>query len=251
LAVIIFEHRLKMPFTFSHPAIVLPLIFLKRQWLSATGLIIGSMTPDFEYFLRMKVQSEYSHTLLGLLWFDLPFGLLLCFLYHGIVRNSLINNSPLFLKERLPLYKRFDWTDYFKNNWLRVVASLLVGAFSHLVWDSFTHDTGFFVRRFPNFQNPISFADWELPAYKLLQHLSTLAGGLFIIITLLTLKKHSASVTNQFYKYWSLVIAITLTVLIVRLAFGLSYRQYGNVIVTVISGGLVSLLVTPLILKRE
>jgi len=43
-----------MPFTFSHPAIVLPLATLRRQWISATGLIIGSITPDFEYFIRMK-----------------------------------------------------------------------------------------------------------------------------------------------------------------------------------------------------
>jgi hypothetical protein len=242
---------LQMPFTFSHPAIILPLTFLKRQWLSATGLIVGSMTPDFEYFIRMKVQSEYSHTLSGLFWFDLPLGLILCFLYHGIVRNSLINNSPLFLKERLSAYINFDWTNYFKNNSLIVVVSLLVGAFSHFLWDSFTHETGFFVRRLSLLQSPISFGNSVFPTYKLLQHLSTLAGGLFIIITLLTLKKRSAPATNHFYKFWSLAIAITLTVLIIRLAFGLSYHQYGNVIATVISGGLVSLLVTPLILKRE
>jgi hypothetical protein len=30
-----------MPFTFSHPAIVLPLTFLPRQWFSFTGLVIG------------------------------------------------------------------------------------------------------------------------------------------------------------------------------------------------------------------
>ena len=54
-----------MPFTFSHPAIVLPLKYLPKKWFSFTGLIIGSMTPDFEYFLRMKVKSDYSHTLNG------------------------------------------------------------------------------------------------------------------------------------------------------------------------------------------
>ncbi|SEF46838.1 protein of unknown function [Flavobacterium urumqiense] len=42
-----------MPFTFSHPAIILP--FLKNKKLSATALIIGSMSPDFEYFFRMKM----------------------------------------------------------------------------------------------------------------------------------------------------------------------------------------------------
>ena len=39
-----------MPFTFSHPAIVLPLTFLRRQWFSLTGLAVGSLTRDVKYF---------------------------------------------------------------------------------------------------------------------------------------------------------------------------------------------------------
>ncbi|WP_113654854.1 DUF4184 family protein, partial [Pedobacter namyangjuensis] len=30
-----------MPFTFSHPAIVLPLTYLPKKWFSLTGLVIG------------------------------------------------------------------------------------------------------------------------------------------------------------------------------------------------------------------
>ena len=67
-----------MPFTLAHPAIVLPLA-AKKLRMSATGLVIGSMVPDFEYFIRMRTESKYSHTLAGLFWFDLPLGLLLCF----------------------------------------------------------------------------------------------------------------------------------------------------------------------------
>jgi hypothetical protein len=93
-----------MPFTFSHPAIVIPLA-AKKIRLSATGLIVGSMAPDFEYFIRMKNVSRYSHTAMGLFWFDLPLALLLCFIYHLIVRNSLFDNLPAFLKERLMVYK--------------------------------------------------------------------------------------------------------------------------------------------------
>lgn len=52
-----------MPFTFSHPSIVLPLTYLPKKWISLTGIVIGSLTPDFEYFLRMKIQSTYSHTI--------------------------------------------------------------------------------------------------------------------------------------------------------------------------------------------
>jgi hypothetical protein len=46
-----------MPFTFLHPAIVLPLTYLPRQWFSLTGLVIGSLTSDFEYVLRVNDKS--------------------------------------------------------------------------------------------------------------------------------------------------------------------------------------------------
>ncbi|MEB0248571.1 DUF4184 family protein, partial [Mucilaginibacter sp. 5B2] len=61
-----------MPFTISHPAVILPLNYLPKRFISLTALVVGSLTPDFEYFIRMKVQSDYSHTLPGLFWFDLP-----------------------------------------------------------------------------------------------------------------------------------------------------------------------------------
>ncbi len=95
-----------MPFTFSHPAIVLPLNYLPKKWFSLTGLVIGSLTPDFEYFIRMKIKSEYSHTLEGLFWFDLPLGVLLAFIFHNIVRNNFYNNLPLFFKSRFSVLNR-------------------------------------------------------------------------------------------------------------------------------------------------
>jgi len=136
-----------MPFTFSHPVIILPLIYLKRKWRSTTGLIVGSIVPDFEYFIRMDGKSFYSHTIAGLFWFDLPLALLLCFIYHQVVRNPLFDNLPWFLNKRMVNFKDFKWTDYFSKNFWVVAVSILIGASSHLLWDSFTHDDGFFVER--------------------------------------------------------------------------------------------------------
>jgi len=84
-----------MPFTFSHPAIVLSLSYLPKRWVSMVGLIIGSMVPDFEYFMRMKVKSIYSHTWPGLFWFDLPLGLILMFIYQILVKDNemMISNT--------------------------------------------------------------------------------------------------------------------------------------------------------------
>jgi hypothetical protein len=84
-----------MPFTFSHPALVLPLYAAGKKYLSLPGLVMGSIAPDFEYFLRMKKGiSYYSHTTAGLLYFNLPLSLVLLFVFHEIVRNLLILHLP-------------------------------------------------------------------------------------------------------------------------------------------------------------
>jgi hypothetical protein len=70
-----------MPFTPAHPAIVLPLI--RSRYFSATGLIIGSLSPDFEYFFKMSVDSIYSHSKVGLFYFDLPVTIVLALLFQS------------------------------------------------------------------------------------------------------------------------------------------------------------------------
>lgn len=42
-----------MPFTFAHPATVLPFAKKHSKHISVTALILGSMAPDFEYFCTL------------------------------------------------------------------------------------------------------------------------------------------------------------------------------------------------------
>jgi hypothetical protein len=129
-----------MPFTFSHPALVLPLYAAGKKYLSLSGLVMGSMAPDFEYFFRMKKGiSYYSHSPAGLLYFNLPLSLGLLFLFHEIVRNPLIFHLPPWLFKRFYVYHAFQWRTYFKKHWLAVVVSVLAGAITHLGWDWLTH----------------------------------------------------------------------------------------------------------------
>jgi hypothetical protein len=238
-----------MPFTFSHPAIVLSLTYLPRQWFSLTGLVIGSLTPDFEYFLRMRIQSNYSHTISGLFWFDLPLGLLLAFIFHRIVRDSLFDNLPTILKSRLSTFKQFDWREYFKRNWLTVTFSILLGAASHIFWDSFTHDHGFFAQTIPALTNSVDVFGRQIPNFKILQHLSTLFGGLVIAFVLFKLPQDKNIFGEFSLKYWSILTALAFTIIAIRLLSGLDYKSYGHLIVTCISAGLISLTLTPMLIK--
>ena len=240
-----------MPFTFSHPAIVLPLTFLPRQWFSLTGLVIGSLTPDFEYFLRMRIQSNYSHSISGLFWFDLPLGILLAFIFHNIVRDILFDNLPTILKSRVMKFKMFDWNNYFKRNWLVVTISVLIGAGSHIFWDSFTHDQGYFVQTIPVLTNTVDFFGRQLPTLKILQHSSTLLGGLVIAFALYKLTPNKNIIGQLNIKYWGIMTTLTLIIIAARLFSGLHYKLYGHVIVTAISAGLISLILTPWLARQK
>ncbi|MDP2060890.1 MAG: DUF4184 family protein [Flavobacteriaceae bacterium] len=240
-----------MPFTFSHPAIILPLTFLPRQWFSLTGLVIGSLTPDFEYFLRMRIKSNYSHTIDGLFWFDLPLGLLLAFLFHNIVRDRLFDNLPTLLKSRFLTFKNFDWNRHFKQNWLVVTISILIGAASHIFWDSFTHEHGYFVQTIPALQNSVDFLGRQIPILKILQHSSTLIGGLVIAFAIYKLPTNNTENKNINLKYWTILAGLTLTIISVRLLSGLDIKQYGNEIVTAISAGLISLTISPWLTRTK
>lgn len=239
-----------MPFTFSHPAIVLPLALLPRKWISLTGLVVGSLLPDFEYFLRMRIESQFSHTIPGVLWFNLPLGILITFLFHVIVRDALIDNLPSMLKSRLFVFKQFDWRGHFKENWIVVSISVIVGTVSHILWDAFTHEHGYFVEAFPVLSTMTYVLDEQIPIYRLLQHGSTFVGALVIAVVLLRLPHCKIASKDISLKYWIILIGLSVIITALRLWIGLEYRSFGHLIATAIAAVLISLILTPLILQR-
>lgn len=226
-----------MPLTFSHPAIVFPFGKTSKRRFSMTALILGSMAPDFEYFIRMRVKSIYSHSFIGLLWFDLPITLILAFIFHNVVKNALVRNLPNFLACRFITFKDFDWNSYFKRNYFIVIISALIGGFSHIAWDSFTHEDGFTVERITYLSSIISIARKHLPVFKILQHGSSFIGAIVISWTILNLPKlQSKVVAPQTGRYWAIVVAICLAVVRANLTLGLDPKMFGHLAVVIISG---------------
>lgn len=238
-----------MPFTFSHPAIILPFRHLPTQWFSFTGLVIGSLSPDFEYFIRMKVQSIYSHTVLGIFWFDLPLAILLAFLFHNLVRDSLFFNLPKSFQSRILFFTEFDWNLYFRKNWITVLISILIGIASHLLWDGFTHNHGYFTEQFSGLKSVFIIYGNEIPAWKIAQHLSSLVGAILIFLAFLKLPKKKIIKHSISKKYWILVFVLTLLVLFIRFSISFNTKAFGNIIVSVIAAFLISLILSPTVLK--
>ena len=238
-----------MPFTLSHPAIVLPLISRHSKWFSTTGLVVGSLIPDFEYFLRMKIQSLYSHTLPGLFFFDLPLALVVCFLFHTIIRDSLLDNLPHFLKSRLSYFQNFAWINYFKQHAWIVVFSIIIGTVSHLLWDAFTHETGFFVLKLTYLQHHLSIGHIDIPVYKICQHTSTLIGALCIGIFIFNLKKANALRKSKQGPYWFLILAVVIIIVLLRLLFAIQTIHIGDIIVTALAAIFLALMICPFLLQ--
>lgn len=160
-----------MPFTLAHPAAVLPLLHKRLPFHFSVGLIIGSVAPDFEYFLQFRMASVGSHSLPGLFAFCLPISLLLAFAWFYVVSIPLTENLPLFLRKRLCIHsdRKPGLTE-----WLYFAVGSLVGGATHLLWDSATHTGGYFVNQWPLLQQPI-YGN-QLPLFKALQHISTIIG---------------------------------------------------------------------------
>jgi hypothetical protein len=216
-----------------------------------TGLIVGSVTPDFEYFIRMRVTSIYSHTWTGMFWFDLPLALLLTFLYHYIIRNSFICNLPVFLKKRLSRYMDFKWTDYFKHHFFTVIICLLVGIASHIFWDGFTHPGGDFVKRISWLRESSEVFGFHILNSRLMHIISTIVGGILVFYAILRIPKATkyAKSRNPVY-YWFIVIGTGVVATNLRILIGLHYWEYYTVATCFISGFIAGAIMAPLLLEK-
>lgn len=239
-----------MPFTFSHPAVVLPLNKLTKQRLvSLTALVIGSMTPDFEYFIRMKILSIYSHTWTGLFWYDLPLGLLLFFIYNAWVKDALIDHLPLCLNRRFSSFK--NNAPSFKPLFIVIVISILIGTASHILWDSFTHPSGYYVRRIHVLKHRVMFLGQQVNLYNILQQASSVIGALTIIIVIYRLPVGIQTQKRPIFYYWLIIFASTIVTVAIRWATGISFKQIGDLVVTAIAGFFIGLMIASLIFMKK
>jgi hypothetical protein len=241
-----------MPFTFAHPAIVLPFKNAPVRYFSYTALIVGSMTPDFEYFIRMHDFGIYGHTLAGLFWFDIPLGLILFYIYQLLVKDQLIDHLPKFLNMRLSGLRGVQAYESIAGRFAVVVFSVWLGAVSHLLWDSFTHRFGYFVIIIPFLSNAVYVGHGHyLAVYNLLQYASSLFGLMIIGIVIMRSPKNTDTRGKNLLGYWLTVIAVLILTLVVKFETGLHLRKYVVVIVCTISGGLMGLIVASVCVDRN
>ncbi|MBL7857483.1 MAG: DUF4184 family protein [Cyclobacteriaceae bacterium] len=234
-----------MPFTPAHPAIILPLLKLDSRYVSATALIVGAVAPDFEYFLKMDVDSVYSHTVAGLFYFNLPVTIVLSFLFHEVVKHSLIRNLPPFLQRRFYPFAVFDFRKYFRSHVLTFALCSVIGSASHIFWDAFTHRDGYFIKTLPALyhQSYVPFQGVNYPLWYALQHISTFVGLSTIAIVVIALQAYPVEVVKPSGKYWWMWLVVVVVVVLLRFDFNLHAVSIGRFVVSSITACCVAFLV--------
>ncbi|MDJ0849912.1 MAG: DUF4184 family protein [Myxococcota bacterium] len=160
-----------MPFTLSHPAAILPLRPLLGRQAVLPALVIGSMAPDFPYFLGLGNVRADVHTLASVAWFSVPAGWAAYLLFHFVLRRPGVFLLPGFVRARLEPAPGL-------GSFVPVTVCLAVGAFTHVAWDAFTHESGAVVAQLPVLRHLHGeVAGYPVFSYKVLQHGSTLLGA--------------------------------------------------------------------------
>jgi hypothetical protein len=206
-----------MPGTFSHPAAILPLRRFTPRPLNFAALVIGSMTPDFGYFIDRFDLSRFAHSLPGSFLACLPTGvamLILFYLFAKPICYVLPSPHREVLSPVCPFFPRQ------LSVWLMILLSLLLGAWTHIFWDAFTHLDGWFVERIaflraPAFQTGSSMTH----VYLALQEGSTLVGFPILVIAYWIWLRRQGKPLLSFsksdfwrYLFWGIIAVVSFSI---------------------------------------
>jgi hypothetical protein len=165
-----------VPFTGSHPAAVLPLIWLTRGRLALapSALVVGSMVPDLPYFAPLPLERRLTHQLTGVLTVDIALGLAVLLAWHALLAPAAVALAPDALRARLgpggPATVRTVLGT--PRAVVGAAVSLVVGALTHVGWDAFTHPDGWGVLHV----QWLASSEGRLNGYRWAQYLSGISG---------------------------------------------------------------------------
>lgn len=183
-----------MPWTFAHPAAVLPLRRLRhfralRSW-PFDALVAGSLAPDLGYYLAWPAAATLAHVPAGLVLVDLPAGLALLLAWR-VLREPVAALLPRRHRRAWRADRAAASGARGAGSAARDAAALVIGGATHLAWDAATHAHGWIVQHVPALQASLGrIGDREFPLFNVLQHGSTIAG---VVVLLLAYRRHVAA----------------------------------------------------------
>lgn len=244
-----------MPFTFAHPAYAFPLRYINPKYFSCTGLVLGSMAPDFEYFFHLEPHSRLGHSLSGLWLQAIPLSVLLAVTFHYIVKQPLALHLPsLFGLDRRAFHTWGAWRLSSFGDWILFILSVVIGFGTHVTIDAATHAGGFFVDRLSFLEQTAIF---HLPIYKILQYGSSAIGLLAVagaIVYGLYRSNPGAegmprATTRRKVLFWTVAVVVSGFTVGGKLIVTDSSNTLGILVVAPISGFCIGIVLSSLIMK--
>ena len=188
-----------MPFTLSHTVAGYPFYKLTSKKLPLIPLALGCMSPDFSYFLEdLFLNVGPCHSIRASFTKCLPVTLFILFLFK-IYQSKVIAFIPSDQGRR---FFQEEMNSIQVHKILPILLAILLGAWTHIFWDSWTHRNGFFVLELPVLNT--SFFGMEL--FRILQHLSSVFGLILISLKLMTMG--GDPISSWRWRYW-LTLMIT------------------------------------------
>lgn len=213
-----------VPFPLAHPAAVLPLRRYCPRVLSFPALVLGSLIPDTAYVFGDWDMDRFSHRFLGSFGYCLPAGLAALGLFH-LLRPWLVGKMPAPYREALLPFSQRP----IGSLWV-VVISLMLGTWTHLLWDSFTHPDGWVVQHWSALQTPIvSLGNRTAKVCHVLSYGFSFAGVIYVFLVFEKWKQacagRPAGASNR-AMLWEAALAATL-VLPIYLLRHLIHGRFG------------------------
>ncbi len=204
-----------MPFTISHAIAAYPAHYLTRRKIPVMPLVIGSMSPDFPYLLFMTPMHAPGHSIFGVWIYCLLPALLMLTLWYLWLEKPILNLLAL-------PRAQVSWNI---REGLLVILGVLLGAYSHLLWDATSHSYGYFVQNSEFWHIEL----FGLPLYKLNQYGSGVLGLAGLVLWYAKLKAKSQQVIESthlklaFIIYAFSILFFVLAANLLHDATGLSY----------------------------
>jgi hypothetical protein len=173
------NYNVGVPFTLAHAAATLP---FRRLRLVPSALVVGTLAPDFWYFLGIESHSGLGHTFLGAFVFTPPVAMIVLWTFHAFVKDPITSLLPNSVQSRLvPNHDRLRF--WGTTRLAMILGSILLGILTHLLWDSFTHPTTWLYHHWPFLSYMVRLPIVGLvPYYKLFQHGSSIVGTVILLI---------------------------------------------------------------------
>ncbi|MEM7064690.1 MAG: DUF4184 family protein [Cyanobacteria bacterium P01_B01_bin.77] len=166
-----------MPFTPTHIVAVLPFWSLRRV-APFSAFAIGAMIPDLPLFFPI-VNYNQAHSPAGLFSICLPLGLGGFFLFEFVMRKPMVAILPVWLASRLSSTPNIPTRSLLGNQLRYIIAiafAIVVGAYTHQIWDAFTHKGRWGTQLIPMLNSSIEMGGLHVSGYSVFQHGSTFIG---------------------------------------------------------------------------